>query len=74
MKVNKIPWAEKEIKVLRKWYPLYPIKISQSDLLKLFPCRSWNAISGKARELKIYVESGAVDYEFLKQLEKSVKV
>lgn len=72
--IPKTPWSEKEITVLSKFYPLYPIKISQSDLLKLFPCRSWIALSSKARQLKLYVEQGAVDMEFLKQLEKAVKV
>lgn len=73
-------WSKEEIDILKKYYPLFlQEEISKEDLQKIFKKRTWYAIWNKASQLKLTCREpqkikNSIDYEYLKSLEKRIKI
>jgi len=66
VKSSRKMWTDREVEVLTK---LWTEKVSDEDIIIVFPTRSWGAIKMKARYLNLGNRPrDSVDEDYLKQL------
>jgi len=67
-------WTDKEIEILKKYYPLIGDKISIEELCEALN-RSQNSVYAKAQSMNIkQAQVDRINYDFLKSLEERVKI
>lgn len=71
-KIRRQPWSDEELNILKKLYPCYLRgEVTEEDILKVLPCRTWKAIVHKACEENIHLsDKDKVNYEYLRELRK----
>lgn len=70
-KICCMAWSKEEDKVLKKLMPYYfRGELSREDLLKVFPSRTWHAITIHSNNIGLKCPEGKPDYDYLKELQK----